>query len=245
VTPTSEDRFLGGRIVARQPIRGFRSGLDAVVVAAAVPADAGDEILELGSGAGVATLCLAARVPPCRILGLEIVPELVEMARANARANQMDSRVHFEEGDALDMQTSMQREFAHVFCNPPFHDEKGQTSPSKERVLALRDDGRFGHWLIAGLKRVRAGGTFTAIMRADRIGEALQALPSQGAVIFPFWPQQGRVAKRAILQIRKNSSSPLALLSGLVLHEESGRYTADADAVLRNGGFLALGSPPL
>jgi len=82
VKQTSSDRFLNGRVIASQPLTGFRSGLDAVMVSAAVPARADDEVLELGSGAGIASLCLAARIPECRVCGIELFPELVDLARA-------------------------------------------------------------------------------------------------------------------------------------------------------------------
>src|SRR5262249_33726755 len=62
VIETTTDRFLDGRLRLQQPTRGFRAGLDAVVLAAAVPAEGGDSVLELGAGCGTATLCLAARV---------------------------------------------------------------------------------------------------------------------------------------------------------------------------------------
>ena len=57
------DGFLGGRVQAWQPAAGYRAGVDAVLLAAAVPARPGDTALELGAGAGVASLCLATRVP--------------------------------------------------------------------------------------------------------------------------------------------------------------------------------------
>ena len=59
---TTKDSFLGGRLTIEQPLGGFRAGLDAVMLAAAVPAREGDCVLELGSGAGTASLCLAARI---------------------------------------------------------------------------------------------------------------------------------------------------------------------------------------
>src|SRR5437868_4260752 len=115
----SEDRFLGGRIVARQPRQGFRSGTDAVMLAAAVPAKAGDDVLEIGSGVGVASLCLAARAAGCRVTGVEIAPELVTLAEENARANGFVERVRFEETDVFKFSNSLRKTFAHVFCNPP------------------------------------------------------------------------------------------------------------------------------
>jgi tRNA1(Val) A37 N6-methylase TrmN6 len=241
----SQDRFLDGRVVAHQPLGGFRAGIDAVLLAAAIPAGGHDELLELGSGTGVASLCLAARVHECRTLGVEIAPDLVELARANARANGMEPRLTFECGDALDLTQHVRRGFDHVFCNPPFHHAEANVSPSPERARALQDAGRLGQWLAAGIRRVRAGGTFTTVVRADRLGEVLQALPQRGGVIFPLWPCDGAPAKRAIVQVRKNSRSPLVLLAGLILHDNDGSYTPNADMVLRQAGSLALASPRL
>src|SRR5437762_455430 len=99
----SEDHFLGGRIVVRQPLQGFRSGTDAVVLAAAVPAKADDGVLELGCGVGIPSLCLAARIAGCCITGVEIAPELVALAEENARANRLEQRVRFEQSDAFQL----------------------------------------------------------------------------------------------------------------------------------------------
>ena len=65
------ETFLEGRVKARQPESGFRSGTDAVLLAAAVPAKAGETVLELGAGAGTASLCLAVRVPGLAVTGVE------------------------------------------------------------------------------------------------------------------------------------------------------------------------------
>ena len=133
---TTADRFLGGRLIVRQPTKGFRAGLDAVMLAAAVSVSNGEHVLELGAGCGVASLCLAARVSGCAISGLEIDRELVEMASDNARTNFLDGRVSFFEGDAFDPPRSLRREFAHVFANPPFHLADGVRSPERLRSSA-------------------------------------------------------------------------------------------------------------
>jgi tRNA1(Val) A37 N6-methylase TrmN6 len=245
VSESTDDKFLNGRVIVRQPARGFRSGLDAVMLVAAVPASSGDEILELGSGAGVASLCLAARVPDCSILGVEIDSALVEIANANARANGVDARVRFIAGDAFAPPDELRRSFVHVFSNPPFHGADGETSPDSSRELALHDDGRLADWFVVGMKRIVSGGTFTAIVRADRLAEALAALPERGVTIFPLWPRAGEPAKRVILQATKGSRAANALLPGLVLHEADGRYTPAVDAILRDCSSLALAKPRL
>ena len=62
------------------------------MLAASVPARPGQTALELGAGAGTASLCLAARVEGVRIVGVEIDPGLAELAMANAAANGFDCR---------------------------------------------------------------------------------------------------------------------------------------------------------
>ena len=236
----SEERFLGGRVIIRQPELGFRAGLDAVMLAAAVPAEGGADVLDLGAGAGTACLCLAARLAQLRLKGIEIDPALVELAAANAQANGMADRIGFVAADVFDLPAAYRRPFDHVFCNPPFHGPDGEAAPDPARARALQDGGKLAAWLAAGLKRTVSGGTFTTILRADRLGEALGALPERGVAVFPLWPRAGVAAKRVILQVRQGTRAPLQLLAGLVLHQEDGSYTPEADAVLRDGAGLAL-----
>ena len=70
----TKDRFLGGRPRLYQPAQGVRAGSDAVLLAAAVAAKAGESALDVGCGVGPAALCLACRVAGVRVTGLEIQP---------------------------------------------------------------------------------------------------------------------------------------------------------------------------
>jgi tRNA1Val (adenine37-N6)-methyltransferase len=239
----TEDRFLDGRVRMRQFMRGFRSGLDAVMLAAAVPARAGNTVLELGSGAGVASLCLATRMPECAITGIEIDGELVSLANGNAAANGMADRAHFLESDVLNLPPDLRTAFDHVLCNPPFHGAEGEISPDESRARALQDSGGLSRWLDTGLKRTASNGTFTIVLRADRLGEALDALPGHGVAVLPLWPKRDVPAKRVLIQLRRGKRAPFTLLPGLVLHEQDGHYTPEADAVLRGAAALNFNSP--
>jgi len=234
---TTADRFLGGRVLVQQPEEGFRAGLDAVMLAACVPAEPGQEVLELGAGAGTVSLCLARRVEGVRVTGVEIDPALADLANANAAANEMAEQVRFAAADVFALPPDLRRSFQHVFCNPPFHGDEGETAPDPAKARALQDGGRLGDWLRIGLKRTVSGGTFTAILRADRLGEALAALSERGVTVFPLWPRVGEAAKRVIIAVEQGSRRPLMLRHGLVLHQSDGHYTPDADAVLRGAGL--------
>ncbi len=231
------DSFLDGRVRVAQPEGGFRAGLDAVMLAAGVPARSGHTALELGSGVGTVSLCLASRVPGISVIGVEQDVGLVRLAGENAAANGAEAR--FVAGDVFALPTELKRDFDQVFCNPPFHGE-GQASPDAARAIALMDGGSLRDWLKVGLQRTVSGGYFTAILRADRLNEALAALPEKGVLAFPLWPHAGEAPKRVIVQARKGSSAPFALLPGLVLHSADGGWTPESDAILRRGEALAL-----
>jgi tRNA1(Val) A37 N6-methylase TrmN6 len=231
------ETFLDGRVRVTQPETGFRSGLDAVMLAAAVPASTGQAALELGAGSGAVSLCLAARVCGVTITGVERDEGMAALARGNAAANGADCR--FVTADIFALPQDLKHDFDQVFANPPFHGE-GQVSPDPARAAALMDDGKLRDWLKLGLQRTVSGGFFTAILRTDRLNQALAALPERGLCAFPLWPRQGEAPKRVIVQVRKGSHAPFALLPGLVLHQDDGSWTPDAEAVLRRGSALAL-----
>lgn len=240
---TTVDKFLGGRIVCAQPKTGFRAGHDTVLLAAAVPARAGDRILELGAGAGIASLCLAARVPDCEITGIEIDPELVALANANAKRNGMADRVRFVEGDVLNLDIP-DGPFDRVFSNPPFHRADGQVSPSPERDRAKRARDLIG-WTVRTAANAAQDGTVTLIVHAggsfEDILTAIDGFETPYEItILPLLPRAGEAPKRAIAQLRRTSRGEERELEGFVLHQPDGKPTEEAEAVLRHAGALRL-----
>jgi tRNA1(Val) A37 N6-methylase TrmN6 len=235
----SLDGFLGGRLTIAQPKRGFRAGHDTVLLAAAVPAGPGSHVLELGSGVGVASLCLAARVPEVNLLGIEVDAGLVALANENAARNRMAERVRFRTGDVLNL--DRRSGFHHAFFNPPFYPASGQESPNSARDRATRDaDEAISDWMRAALAEVKDGGTVTAIVRADRASELLSAAEGSAAILFPLFPRKDESPKRAIVQVEKGRAGSVKTAAGLVLHEADGRNTEAAEAVLRHGAALRL-----
>jgi tRNA1(Val) A37 N6-methylase TrmN6 len=234
---TTEDALLGGRVVLRQPARGYRAAIDPVLLAAALPAKPGERVLDLGCGAGAAALALAARLPAVRVTGLERDPDLARLCRANIAANAMAERVTVLAGDLLDPPAEIAAGgFDHVMANPPYLEPgRADLSPDPGRRSAnAEDEAALADWVAAALAAVRRKGWVTLIHRADRLDALIAAFAGRaGAItILPLWPKAGAPAKRLILRARKGVRSPARLLPGLILHE-NGEYTAAAEAVLR------------
>jgi tRNA1(Val) A37 N6-methylase TrmN6 len=249
----TDDAVLGGRLRLRQPRRGHRVGHDAILLAAAIPAQAGEHAVDLGAGVGAAGLALATRVPGVHVTLVEVDPSLAALAAGNAERNGMAARVR---AAVLDV-TAPARAFtaaglgagcaARVLMNPPFNDPLRQrASPDPRRRLAHagRDDA-LAAWIKAAAWLLPARGTLSLIWRADGLADVLRALAAAfGAVtILPVHGNPKEPAIRVLVRASKGSHAPLTLLPGFMLNDAAGHPTAEAETVLREGAALALAVP--
>lgn len=243
-TETTLDDFLGGRLRLRQPRRGFRSGQDAVFLAAAVPARPGESALELGCGAGAAILCLGRRVPGLSLTGFEVQAGYVALAQENAARSGLPLEVI--EGDVEAPPPALGgRAFDQVLLNPPYYDRAASTrAKDAGRDLAHGGAAPLSAWLALAARRLRSGGMLTLIQRTARLPEVLAGLPGTmgAAELRPLAPRMGAPPATFLLRARKGGRSPFRLLPPLEVHgtpQPDGKSFAPwAAAVLRDGAAL-------
>lgn len=245
----TEDGILGGRLRIRQPLRGHRVGHDAIILAAATGARAGEHAVDLGSGVGAAGLALAARIPELKVTLIEIDPALCGLAAENARLNRLDHRVT---AIALDVEKLSAQQVAglssdaidRVLMNPPFHDARRQNvSPDPRRRLAhVGAPGLLARWIGAAAWLLKPHGTLTLIWRADGLDEVLDGLrPTFGSIaVLPVLPREMAPAIRVVVRAVKAHVGPQLSYAPLVLNDEHNRPTAAAEGVLREGKTLNI-----
>jgi len=238
------DSFLGGRLLLHQPAQGHRCGTDAVLLAAAVPADFSGHAIDAGSGIGAAGLAVAITRPRAQVGLLEIDPFALGLARANIVQNGLSDRCHAVEAD-LFSPAGLRKAGVYsdraglLITNPPFLDPgKSRLSPElgKQRAHAMPEDGpsALAAWIAASLALVAPGGMLIMIHRPDVLPVILQSLAGRaGAItVMPVYPRRISKAKRILVRAKKGSRAPLALAAPLVLHDEHG-FTPAADAIHR------------
>jgi tRNA1(Val) A37 N6-methylase TrmN6 len=242
----TRDAFLGGRLHLLQPTRGYRAGTDPVLLAAAVPAKAGQSILDLGCGVGAAALCLGVRVPGLHLTGVELQPDYADLARRNAAEADIALNVVTADLRALPP-TVLAHSFDHVLTNPPYFQRRhGTGAGNAGRETAMGEALPLADWLDASIRRVRPGGTLTLIQRTERLPEALGAvLGRMGACqVLPITGRAGRPAGLFVLHAVKGRRTPFRLCAPLVTHTgeshtaDTEQYTHDLYKVLRNAAPL-------
>ncbi|MEO1505914.1 MAG: methyltransferase [Pseudomonadota bacterium] len=243
----TEDAFLNGRLKLLQPKRGYRAATDPVFLAAACPAQSGDTVLDVGSGVGAASFCLAARVRGAQVSGLELQAAYAELSERNASRNGVDWRVWV--GNVASPPAELRSlSFDHVITNPPFHSSAEAVGSSIDaKDAANRETVSLEAWLDCCLRRLKPKGSLTIIHRVERVPQILSALKDRtgDTRLHPLWPRAGKPAKRVVIRSIKDARAPFRVGVGLVLHDgvhdqDGDDFSDAAQAILRNGAALEL-----
>lgn len=239
----TQDAFLGGMVQLFQPRKGYRAGVDPVLLAASVPAVSGQSVLDLGCGVGAAALCLGARVSGLTLTGVEIQADYARLAERNG-AGALEVVV----ADLNDLPPDLrERQFDHILANPPyFNREAGHAGEDLGRETALAENTPLSGWIKVAAKRVKPKGLVHFIHRAERIPQILRELPKyMGSIeILPISPRTGRLTELAIIRARKNGRADFRLYPPLILHKgerhlkDGDSYVPKVKAVLREGKAL-------
>ena len=242
----TDDHFLDRTLLVKQPKSGFRSGADAVLLAAAIDAKPGQSVLELGMGVGVASLCLAYRVPNLLIAGLEIQETYAALAKDNATANGFDFDVLCGSVNSVPDHLNA-KNFDHVFMNPPYY-RGGEWTETEEhgKNIALGESADLNDWLDTATKRLKPRGYLTIIQKANRLTDVLRSADSRlgSCEVKPIAPRVGKAAELVIIRFRKGGRADPILHPPLILHlgekhkQDAAHPTPEAEAIFRSGEKL-------
>lgn len=240
---TRIDKYLDGKVQLLQPSKGYRAGIDAVLLAVSVHPKKNECVLDVGAGAGAVMQCISAYYPQASITGLELQHEMVELNQRNIELNHKQDTLEVLQGSIFDPPAELEpNSFDHVVTNPPYFDF-GEKALNEDKVKSLSRHvagSDIGGWLQACGRMVKPRGYLTLIQRVELLDEMLAVLRQKfgGIKIFPLWPGEGVPAKLVLIQARKAVKTECQLLPGLILHGSDQKYTAQAEAIFRGQGIL-------
>jgi SAM-dependent methyltransferase len=234
MTTLTKNLFLGEKLKVTQPKIGYRAGSDAVFLASFIGKNP-KKVLDVGSGVGVASLCLMSRLSNVHVMGIDCQEHLIHLAHQNAQENGFSDRANFLVED-LHKSSLTPHHFDHVMTNPPYFDVSSP-SPDDTRALArCQTDIGLEAWIKFCIRMAKPRGYVSLICPASLLPKALHFMHPLGEIlIFPLWPREDEPANRILIRGRKDIKSPAKLLPGLVLHKPQGEYTEDAHRILWEG----------
>ena len=244
----TRDAFLAGRLTLSQPGRGFRAGLDSVLLGAAV-AEGRKSLLDLGCGVGTAAFVAMVHNGDLPATLVDRNTDMTTLAAANAADNGLAARARIVVADiagkAADRRAAglMDNGYDSVIANPPFFDDGGGTLADDPGRAGARhmDAAALDLWIRTAAGAATAGGEVIFIYPAPSLSPLLAGFTRRfGAVtVLPLTPRLDEPAGRVLVRGIKGSRAPLTLLASRTLHEAEGRaFRPEFDAIFRGTARL-------
>lgn len=238
----TNDYLLDKKVRIFQPVEGYRASTDAVLLSAAVGADVKNiRILDVGSGTGAVSLCLAHRLKEChvQIYGLELQEDLATLSDMSARENNFDFLKYYQ----ADIRTKLQLpeikpcSFDIVVTNPPYS-EHDMPSPKTSKATAHNlHDFDLNGWLLFCLKMLKPFGRLYMVHRSETLPQICYTFYRKAGdmQVIPIYSKAGQPAKRIVVSVRKDAKTPCRIAEPFVMHDSDGNYTPAAQKILRGG----------
>lgn len=246
-TDLTEDKLLGGKVIIFQPKKGYRVAVDSCLLAAAVPAKAGDTVLDLGVGTGAVSLCIRARVPQCMITGIDKNTGYLELAQKSVLKNNWGKSIDLHFGDVCRPPRSIApASFDYVVANPPYFDEASYfKSPNAGKSEAHANHGsKLENWVSCAKSYLKPEGRFFVIFPSDKEETLLEALKASfnDIAIFRVFSSDETTPIRVIMAAKAVSLAETVITEAgrLYIRDIKGDYTAEARSILWDGKGLTI-----
>lgn len=226
------DSIWSPRIRIRQPARGYRFALDAVLLAHFLRCSENDRVLEVGCGSGVIAVMLSHLQKFRSLVCVEIQPDLAQFARENLAENGVANAEVLESDirEVVGMQVDL------LYSNPPYRKAgAGRLNPQEQKAIARHEIRMRLEDLFAAAGRLLApAGRFTVILPEFRRAD-FRALATQHDYHF-----------HELRFVHSTASEPpaffLATISAtagsfeehprLVIYKSPGKYTSEMEDLL-------------
>lgn len=239
---SERNAILFGELMLWQPVekQGPRVSLDTILLAHFVSLRGNEKVLELGSAHGAISLILAKRVlrgkkpsSSFSIAGLEIQPELTEMANRNAVENGLSSCVSFKTGDLRRVREFYPpQSFDVVVMNPPYDErEASRESGSPSLATAMQGTAFCLRDLLESARfLLKNKGRLYVVLRSKRMASLLALLPDfamEAKRLKCVHPKPDRTASVVLVMAMRAAAAGIVVDPPLFVYGEDGRYTRE------------------
>ena len=228
------------QLSVRQPARGYRFSIDAVLLADFAAAYRARTVLDLGTGSGIVLLLLARLRPELRCgVGVEIQREMWEFARRNIEENGLAGALSCVHGDFREAQPGLSPgAFDLVVSNPPFRRlGEGRRNPDPRKEIARHEvTCTLPDVFRAAGRYLSPRGRFAMIGLPQRLPEILSCAAAAG--IFPerlrfVHPYADRPANHLLFVGSRRKSPELSVLPALAVYVSKGRRHPEMERIYR------------
>ncbi len=223
-----------GYYIIQNPER-FCFGIDAVLLSGFAKAEEGESVLDLGTGTGIIPILMEAKTQGRHFTGLEILPEIADMASRSVEYDHLEDKIDIVTGDIKEASAIFGKaSFDVVTANPPYmNDGAGKKNRDFSKAVAK-------HEILCRLEDVvreagsvlKDGGRFYMIHRPNRLPEIFELTgiyrlrPVRMRLVYPG---AGKDANMVLFEAVKGGRghAPFTVEKPLTVYESPGVYSQE------------------
>lgn len=211
----------------------FCFGMDAVLLSAFAHVKKSQTCLDLGCGNGVIPILLAGRTKGASFTGLELQPDVAEMAQRSVQYNQLEEKVHIVQGDIKEATSIFEAaSFDVVTSNPPYltqsHglvSETGHKAVARHELYCTLED-----VVSNAAKLLKPGGHFFLVHRPFRLAEIITCMvshklePKRMRLVYPYVDKEPNMV---LVEGVRGGNSRIKMEKPLIVYESEQIYTEE------------------
>ena len=209
----------------------FCFGIDAVLLSGFAAVKKGENVLDLGTGTGIIPILLEAKTQGRQFTGLEIQPDMADMAARSVCLNRLEEKISIVNGDIKEASAIFGgASFDVVTCNPPYmSNNHGLKNPGLPKSIArhevlctFEDIAREASGVL------KFGGRFYMVHRPHRLLELLETMrrwkleAKRMKFVHPF---AGREANMVLIEAFKGGRPEMRIEPPVIVYKEQGVYS--------------------
>ena len=202
----------GYQIIQKE--QGFCFGMDAVLLSDFAQVKNGGRVLDLGTGTGILPILMEAKTKAVHLTGLEIQPEMAEMAARSVKLNHLEDKIEIVEGDIKEASAIFSHDsFDTITSNPPYMiGQHGLKNPSETKAIARHEIlCTFADITAAAKKLLKNKGKLFLVHRTFRF-------------VHPYIDKEPNIF---LLEAVKGGKSRMTVEPPLIVYQKEGKYTEE------------------
>lgn len=214
----------------------FCFGMDAVLLsgfAAAHTVSSCRQILDLCTGNGIIPLLLSAKTKADHITGLEIQPEMADMALRSVSMNSLNDKITIINCDIKEASAHVRMaSFDMVTVNPPyFKAGHGITNPGDSKTISRHEVAcTLNDVLAVSAAALKNGGYFYMVHKPQRLADVIHEMRNAGIepkTLKQVHPYISSEASMLLIEGRKGAGAEMRIEPPLIIYGKDGKYTGE------------------
>ena len=225
-----DDLQLMGRKIIQNPAA-FCFGVDSVLLAHFARVKNQDRVLDLGTGSGVLPLILQAQTPDAHFTGVEIQPQIADMAARSVALNGLQAQIEILNLDLTQLpfkeKGPFSKPFDVVLSNPPYDELSGKFAPAQTAQTIARFEVActLENIVATAARALRNRGRFVLVHKAERLVDILSCMrqykvePKRMCMVQSYAHSAPHLV---LIEGMRNGRKPLKMLPNIILKNDDG-----------------------